>query len=68
MGKLKMTFDFSQVETLEDLKWVVSTLTGMVEIETSDFNKLGGKKKFFTLVEEAPVVEENGKVENLPVN
>lgn len=61
MGKLKMTFDFSQVETLEDLKWVVSTLTGMVEIETSDFNKLGEKKKFFTLVEEAPVVESEEK-------
>lgn len=68
MGKLKMTFDFSQVETIEDLKWVVSTLTGVVEIETKDFNQLGEKKKFFSLVEEVPVVEEKVEAENLPVN
>jgi len=63
MGKLKVVFDFEQINTIEDLKWVVSTIVGAVEIDTAAYNTLGEKKKFFSIIPEVKEVEEEVKTE-----
>lgn len=49
MEKLKLVFDFEQVKTLEDVKWVLSVITGTVEVDVNAYNGLGDKRAFFKI-------------------
>lgn len=53
---LKANWDWSQVKTLEDVKFVLSSITGAVQMDIATFNQLGEKKAFFIL-EESEVEE-----------
>lgn len=50
MEKLKLVFDFEQVKTLEDVKWVLSVITGTVEVDVNTYNGLGDRRAFFKIV------------------
>lgn len=50
MEKLKLAFDFEQVKTLEDVKWVLSVITGTVDVDVNTYNGLGDKRAFFKIV------------------
>ncbi len=70
MEKLKLVFDFEQIKTVEDVKWVLSVITGVMEVDVNSYNGLGDKRAFFKIVPPEGKKEEEiiPEVEQLPLN